>query len=65
MTIISSMEVMLNSVFFEVSCWINLIDTLHDSSFEMLIGNDLDPLPDSEDFEIVPLGAMTCAQAAE
>ena len=41
-----------------------MIDTLHDFSSDGLLGNDLDPPPDLEDFEVVPVGAVTRTQAA-
>ena len=57
-------EITLNSKFGSGKFLVGLIDTLHDSSFDGLIGNDLDPPPDLEGFEVVPVGAVTRAQAA-
>ena len=52
------MEVILNSKFCSGKFLVWLIDTLHDSSFNGLIGNDLDPPRVPEDYEVVPVGAL-------
>ena len=62
--IVPLVAIILNSKFGSGKFLVGLIDTLHDSSFDGLIGNDLDPLPELEDFKVVPVGALTRAQAA-